>query len=261
MTMFRGVIIKASCSVCLAVVFCLANSVYADTLKVAVASNALKAVEDIARRFEQSTGHKILISAGSTSKLYTQILNGAPFDVFLAANEREPEALQKQNLIIPGSRFTYAVGRLVLFSKDTQRIGQDGASFLHSGKFQRLAIANPETAPYGKAAQQVLQALDLWQSISTKLVRGENIGQAFQYTATGNVDAGFVALADVKQLAADAGGSYWLVPQTLYAPLRQQAVILKRSGYPETAQTFLNYLQSEATKKILQQDYGYGVEE
>ena len=238
----------------------LSDPVTADTLKVAVASNALKAVEDIAQRFEKSTGHKILISAGSTSKLYTQIVHGAPYDIFLAANEREPQSLQERDLILPGSRFTYAVGRLVLFSKDPARIGTDGVSYLRGGKYQRLAIANPETAPYGKAAQEVLQSLGLWQSIGAKLVRGENIGQAFQYTVSGNVDAGFVAWSDVKQQGSDRSGSYWLAPASLYAPLRQQAVILKRSGSPGAAQAFFDYLRSDTVKKFLRDDYGYEVE-
>lgn len=232
----------------------------ADTLKLAVASNAFKAMKDIGARFEHQSGHKVLISAGSTSKLYTQILNGAPFDIFLAANEREPTSLEKKDLILPGSRFTYAVGRLALYSKDSARIGVDGMAYLRDGHYQRLAMANPATAPYGYAAQEVLQSLGLWQAIESRLVRGENIGQAFQYTATGNVDAGFVAWSDVKQQSGGVSGSYWLVPQNLYTPLRQQAVILKRSRYPQTAQAFFDYLRSDAIRKVLENDYGYGFE-
>ena len=233
--------------------------VHADTLKAAVASNALKAMTEIGERFEKQTGNTLLISAGSTSKLYTQIINGAPFDLFLAANVREPAKLDQAGLIVPGSRFTYAVGRLALYSKNMATIGKDGATFLRSGKYQRLAIANPEIAPYGHAAQEVLQSLGLWPGIAAKLVRGQNIGQAFQFTVTGNTDAGFVAWSDVKQMG-EASGSAWLIPQKLYSPLQQQAVILKRCASVKTAQAFVSFLRSPAISKLLDDKYGYGVE-
>jgi molybdate transport system substrate-binding protein len=246
-----------SCS--LTLIFLLSVCVVrAETLKAAVASNALKATHDIAARFERQSGHRILISAGSTSKLYTQILNGAPFDIFLAANSREPQSLEQQQLIVPNSRFTYAIGRLVMYSKFPNKFGNDGVSYLRSGKYQRLAIANPATAPYGHAAKEVLQSLGIWQDVSKRLVRGENIGQAFQYTVTGNVDAGFVAWSDVKQQQTDHG-SVWMVPQTLYTPLRQQAVVLKRSAYVKTAAEFMAFLRSPAIRKLLESEYGYGV--
>jgi len=229
------------------------------TLKVAVASNALKAMNEISVQFEKQSGDKILISAGSTSKLYTQIINGAPFDIFFAANVREPTRLEKAGLTVPGSRFTYAKGRLALYSKNPATIGKDGAAFLHSGKYKRLAIANPDIAPYGHAAQEVLQSLKLWQTVTPKLIRGQNIGQAFQFTVTGNADAGFVALSDVKQLGPHSG-SVWLIPQKLYSPLQQQVVILKRCQSVPTAQAFLAYMRSEPTRKLLEDKYGYGVE-
>lgn len=234
-------------------------SAHAATLKAAVASNALKAMTEIGERFEKQTGNQLLISAGSTSKLYTQIINGAPFDLFFAANVREPAKLEKAELILPGSRFTYAVGRLALYSKNPATIGKDGAVYLRNGKYQRLAIANPEIAPYGHAAQEVLQSLGLWQGIAAKLVRGQNIGQAFQFTVTGNADAGFVAWSDVKQAGA-ASGSAWLIPQKLYSPLQQQAVILKRCASVKTAQAFVSFLRSPAISKLLEDKYGYGVE-
>jgi len=233
--------------------------VFADTLKLAVASNALKAMTEISTRFEQQTGNTILISAGSTSKLYTQITNGAPFDVFFAANVREPARLEKAGLSLPGSRFTYAKGRLALYSKNPATIGRDGAAFLRSNKYQRIAIANPQIAPYGHAAQEVLQSLGLWQTVTPKLIRGQNIGQAFQFTVTGNADAGFVALSDVKQLGPHSG-SVWLIPQKLYSPLQQQVVILKRCQSVQTAQAFLNFMRSQAIRKLLEAKYGYGVE-
>jgi molybdate transport system substrate-binding protein len=234
-------------------------SAHAATLKAAVASNALKAMTEIGERFEKQTGNKLLISAGSTSKLYTQIINGAPYDLFFAANVREPAKLEKAGLTLPGSRFTYAVGRLVLYSKNPATIGKDGAAYLRSGKYQRLAIANPEIAPYGHAAQEVLDSFGLWQSLAPKLVRGQNIGQAFQFTVTGNADAGFVAWSDVKQLGANSGSS-WLIPQKLYSPLQQQAVILKRCASLKTAQAFLSFLRSPVISKLLEDKYGYGVE-
>jgi molybdate transport system substrate-binding protein len=232
---------------------------HAATLKAAVASNALKAMTDIAARYAKQTGNKILISAGSTSKLYTQIIHGAPFDLFLAANVREPSKLEEAGQIVPGSRFTYAVGRLALYSKEPTALGKDGAAYLRSGQYQRVAIANPRTAPYGHAAQQVLQALGLWQTLTPKLVHGQNIGQAFQFAVTGNADAGFVAWSDVKQLGTHSGSS-WLVPQKLYSPLRQQAVILKRCESVQIAQAFVKFLRSPAMSKLLEDKYGYGVE-
>lgn len=241
-------------------VFCASASiVHAATLKLAVASNALKAMTEIGERFEQQSNHRILISAGSTSKLYTQIINGAPFDIFFAANVREPERLEQAGLTIPGSRFTYARGRLALYSRNPTRIGKDGEAFLQEGHYQRLVIANPEIAPYGYAAQQVLQALDLWEAVTRKLIRGQNIGQAFQFTVTGNADAGFVALSDVKQLGSHSG-SVWLVPQKMYSPLQQQAVILKRCQSVPAAQAFLAYMRSEDILKLLQEKYGYGLD-
>ena len=244
---------------CTVLVLAVSTFVHADTLKLAIASNALKALTEIGQHFEKQTGNTVLISAGSTSKLYTQIINGAPFDLFFAANVREPTKLEQAGLIVPGSRVTYAVGRLALYSKDPTTIGKDGAAYLKSGKYQRLAIANPEIAPYGHAAQEVLQSLGLWQSLEAKLVRGQNIGQAFQFTVTGNADAGFVAWSDVKQLGT-ASGSAWLIPQNLYTPLQQQAVILKRCASVQTAQAFVSFLRSPTIRKLLEDKYGYGVE-
>lgn len=235
-------------------------SVHAAALKVAVASNALKAMTEIGDRFEKQSGNKILISAGSTSKLYTQIINGAPFDVFFAANVREPERLEHAGLTLSDSRFTYAVGRLALYSRNPATIGNDGAAYLRSGSYQRIAIANPEIAPYGHAAQEVLQSLGLWQLVTPKLVRGQNIGQAFQFTVTGNADAGFVALSDVKQLGPHSG-SVWLVPQKLYSPLQQQAVILKRCQSVQLARAFIKFLRSQPISKLLEEKYGYGVKQ
>lgn len=231
----------------------------ADTLKIAVASNALKAMTEIGKHFDKQSEHHILISGGSTSKLYTQIINGAPFDIFFAANQREPERLEKAGLTIPGSRFTYAMGRLALYSKRPDKFGKDGATYLRNGNYQRLAIANPDIAPYGHAAQQVLKALGLWQTVTPKLIRGQNIGQAFQFTVTGNADAGFVALSDVKQLHTN-NDSVWLVPQKLYTPLKQQAVILKRCTSVTAAQAFLAFMRSESIHKLLKEKYGYGIE-
>ena len=160
------------------------SGAHADTLKVAVASNALKAVTELGEKFTSKTGHQVLLSSGSTSKLYTQILHGAPFDVFLAANEHEAAELEGKGLILPGTRVTYAIGQLALYSRTPGRFAQDGASYLRAQQFARLAIANPQTAPYGNAAREVLRALQLWEQVQPKLVRGENIGQVFHYSYT-----------------------------------------------------------------------------
>lgn len=236
-----------------------AISVHAATLTAAVASNALKAMTEISGLYKKQSGQRILISAGSTSKLYTQIINGAPFDLFFAANAREPERLEKAGLIVPGSRFTYAIGKLALYSRHADGIARDGEAYLRKGAYQRLAIANPETAPYGHAAQQVLQALGLWKSIRPKLVIGQNIGQAFQFSVTGNADAGFVAFSDVMQLDKHSGWT-WLVPQKLYSPLQQQAVILKRCQSLQVAKSFIAFLRSKSIGKLLKEKYGYAVE-
>lgn len=231
-----------------------ASPVTADTIRVAVASNFTQAIRDVAGLFEQRTGHRVVLAFGSTGKHYAQIRNGAPFDAFFAADARRPGLLEDEGLARPGSRFTYALGKLVLWSPDPARIDGWGRVLASDG-FRHLAIANPKLAPYGRAAQQVMQALGVWQRLKGRLVRGENVGQAFQFVKSGNAQMGFVAMAQVKQGNRPVQGSYWQPPQSLYTPIEQQAVLLRDD---ETARAFLAFAQGDEARAIIA-GYGYGV--
>ncbi len=225
----------------------------AGEIRLAVASNFAQAMTTIAERFEADTGQKVRLSFGSTGKHYAQIRNGAPFDAFFAADVRRPEMLEREGLALPGSRFTYAVGRIVLWSPREGYVDPEGR-VLERGGFRRLAIANPGLAPYGKAAREVLEELGLWDGLSGRLVRGENIGQTFQFVVSGNAELGFVARSQVMRPGRPVGGSFWEVPQELYSPLEQQAVLL-RDGL--AARAFLEFMRSDEVSRILR-DYGYG---
>lgn len=234
----------------------LSAPVRGDDIHVAVAANFLATAQVLAQRFEAESGHRVLLSSGSTGKLYAQILQGAPYDVFLAADSERPRLLEQGGAAVPGSRFTYALGKLVLWSRD-EHLRPHGES-LGDGRVRRLAIANPRTAPYGAAARQVLERLGHWQAWRDRVVRGENVGQAFQYAATANVDAAFVALAQVRQLPPDRSGSMWRVPDALYTPIEQQAVLLPDDGGQEAARGFMTFLDSPQAR-VLIEDSGYGV--
>jgi len=220
-------------------------------IRVAVASNFIAPMQVLAKAFEAETSVRVLVSAGSTGKLYAQISNGAPFDVFLAANAREPGRLIKQSLGVAHTRFTYARGRLALWCRDAPT--SDAARGCLNGSVSRLAIANPRLAPYGQAAQSVLAAL----RPSTPIVTGENISQAFQLVWSGNVAVGFVALSQLKS-RSDTQGAYWLVPANLHDPIDQQAVLLRRAADNAAAQNFLRYLQSDAARAVIE-NFGYDV--
>lgn len=227
----------------------------ADTALIAVAANFATPAERLIQGFTAETGHKIDVSTGSTGTLAAQIRNGAPFTLFLAADEQRPAELESEGLAVGGSRFTYAVGKLVLWGPDPRWVVIDPAISLNDPELKRLAIANPELAPYGRAAQEVLTALGVWDTVQPKLVRGEDIAQAYQFVASGNAELGFVALSQVL----DASGSRWEVPQDLYAPIRQQAVLLKPGEGNAAAKAFLDYLRSEPAREIVRAA-GYGVE-
>ncbi|WP_242521758.1 molybdate ABC transporter substrate-binding protein [Motiliproteus sp. SC1-56] len=217
--------------------------------RVAVASNFTTTAKALAADFERRTGHRVRISFGSTGKLYTQIYNGAPFDVFLAADAARPARAEREGLAVPGTRFTYARGKLALWSTDDapeQRLRQ--------GAYQRLAIANPKTAPYGAAATRLLEQLGL-AALRDRLVMGENIAQTYQFVATGNADLGLIA---VSQLDRARPGHHWLVPESLYPPIPQQAVLLKQGERSRAARAFLDYLDQPPAQAIIA-GYGYGV--
>ncbi|RMG58342.1 MAG: molybdate ABC transporter substrate-binding protein [Gammaproteobacteria bacterium] len=218
-----------------------------EPLRVAVASNFLPVARALAERFEQAQGQQVVLVPGATGRLYAQIRHGAPFDVFLAADRERPERLEREGLAVKDTRQTYAVGRLVLWSPDPQRIG-DPQQTLSRADFHRLAIANPRLAPYGRAAQQTLQRLGLWQALSRKLVRGENIAQAFHFVRSGNAELGFIAAAQWQALDAARKGSAWQVPQTLHEPIEQQLVLLRDRP---SARAFLEWLRMPEARELI----------
>lgn len=219
---------------------------------VAVAANFASTMSDLAALFEASTQNQVLVSVGSTGGLYAQIRNGAPFDVFFAADVARPARLEKEGAIVPGSRFTYAVGRIALWSPRAGYVDSQG-KVLRSGRYRHLAIANPKLAPYGAAARQVLEARGLWHEVQSRLVEGQNIGQTYSYVSTGNAELGFVAYSQLKKPGTPPKGSYWLVPQSLYKPIRQQAVLLKDTP---PARAFLSFVKSTSARAIIA-SYGY----
>ena len=226
---------------------------HAGTVKVAVAANFTAPMRELAKSFERATGHRALVSYGSTGKLYAQIIHGAPFEVFLAADRERPALLHEAGLGEAG--FTYAIGRLALWSPDPGLI-DDARALLQQAGFSRLAIANPKTAPYGVGALQVLEALGALQSVQAKLVRGDNIAQTYQFVMTGNVPLAFVA---ISQVTDQNEGSLWVPPQSMYEPLRQNAILLERGREAPAAQAFIDYLQSPAARSLIAR-YGYATE-
>jgi len=226
--------------------------VIADAIRVAVASNFSHPAREIAAGYEQQSDQQLILSFGSTGKHYAQIKHGAPFDIFFAADARHPRLLEEEGLAITGSRFTYARGRLVLWSPREGFVDKDG-SILQTGKFNRLAIANPKLAPYGKAAQEVLQAKGLWHDLRQRVVRGENIGQTYQFVKSGNAELGFVAYSQIKRRDQTVTGSYWLIPQTLYQPIEQQVILLRDDP---AVHEFIAYLRGPEAQTIIRA-YGY----
>lgn len=226
----------------------------ADTATVAVAANFAAPAKVLIERFMQRADQRITLSTGSTGKLYAQIEHGAPFHAFLAADQERPQRLEAKDLSVPDSRFTYAVGKLVLWSPLPNLVDEHG-DVLKEGRFQHLAIANPKLAPYGAAARETLQKLGVWPQIRPKLVIGENIAQTHQFVSTGNAELGFVALSQI-QGKGKLTGSDWLVPLSLYTPIRQDAVLLHAGKGNKAAEHFMQYLRSKPAKALIQ-SYGY----
>lgn len=229
----------------------------AEEARIAVAANFTAVTRHLAPLFEQATGHTTRISYGSTGKLYSQIENGAPFDLFLAADTDRPIKAEAEGLAVHGSRFIYASGKLVLWSVNHDAF-ESGESFLKQGKFAHVAIANPPTAPYGLAARQVMEHLGIWQALQPRLVRGDSIAQTFQFVATGNAGIGFVAHS---QIIAWQGipGTTSEIPSDYYAPIDQAAVLLKRGENNPAALAFLAFLKRDSTRAVIE-GFGYGVE-
>ena len=220
-------------------------------LRIAVASNAVKVMRHLVREFQDETGHSVSVSSASSGNLFAMIQNGAPFDIFFSADVLRPEVLDGTSQAVAGSRFTYAKGQLVLWSSHPQPVA-DGA-VLDRVDFHHLAIGNPKLAPYGKSAWEFLKTLDSWQSIRPKLLRGENIGQAFQFVAAGEAEWGLVALSQVLSLPDSAQGTHWIVPHSHYPPILQQAILLKEGV---VAQEFVDYVRAEFARRTFQ-SYGY----
>lgn len=225
------------------------QSVKAEQISAAVASNFTAAMRGIVSEFEKISGHHVLLSFASSGGFYAQINHGAPFDVFFSADQIKPAALERAGLAVAGSRFTYAIGTLALWSATPGLIDAE-ASVLQRGDFRKLALANPRLAPYGAAAVQVLENLQLKQSTEAKWVLGENIVQTWQFVSTGNADIGFVALAQIIGTGNEERGSHWLVPQKLYTPIRQDAVLLRRAEKSRAARELLQFVRGEQAAAI-----------
>ncbi len=231
------------------------SSAHGAEVTVAVAANFAAPMQKIAPLFEKDTGHKAVVSLGSTGGFYAQIKNGGPFHVFLSADEETPLKLEKEKLAVSGTRFTYATGKLVLWSKQAGFVDDKG-DVLRSGQFKRLAIANPKLAPYGAAALETLHKLELVQGLQTKFVQGENIAQAFQFVNTENAQLGFVALSQVYADGKLSSGSAWIVPSHLHKPIQQDAVLLMAGKNNIAATALLAYLRTDKVKAIIR-SHGY----
>lgn len=229
----------------------------AGEVQVAVAANFAGPMARIGEAFTAATGHTLKVSTGATGKFYAQILHGAPFEVLVAADDETPKKLVAEGHAVAGSQFTYALGRLVLWSAQPGFVDDQGR-VLGSDKVRHVAIANPKVAPYGAAALQVIQARGLADAVTPRLVTGESISQAYQFVATGNAELGFVALSQVAIPGKPAIGSYWIVPPDLYGEIRQDAVLLKPGADNPAARAFLGYLKSEPARKLIR-EFGYGL--
>jgi molybdate transport system substrate-binding protein len=238
----------------LASLICL-NTAWADEVQVAVAANFTPPIQAIAKDFEKDTGHTLVAAYGATGQFYAQIKNGAPFEVFLAADDSTPAKLEQEKEIVPGSRFTYAIGTLALWSAKEGYVDAKG-DVLKQNTYKHLSIANPKAAPYGLAATQVLDKLKLTEATKGKIVEGQNITQAFQFVSTGNAELGFVALSQIYKDGKVTSGSAWIVPSNLHDPIRQDAVILNKGKDSAAAKALVEYLKGPKAAAVIK-SYGY----
>lgn len=227
----------------------------ADEVQVAVAANFTAPMKLITANFEKATGHKVALSFGATGKFYAQIKNGAPFDVLLAADDETPARMEKEGLGVTGSRFTYAIGKLILWSAKPGYVDDKG-DVLKKGSFEHIALANPKLAPYGAAAVEVMTKLGVMSALEPKFVQGENIAQTYQFVSTGNAELGFVALSQVYEDGKLKSGSGWIVPSAIHSPIRQEAVLLSRAKGNLAAEALLKYLKSDKARAVIKA-YGY----
>jgi molybdate transport system substrate-binding protein len=228
-----------------------AGQAHSAEINVAVAANFTEPAKQIADAFRQKTGHEAVLSFGSSGQFYSQITQGAPFHVLLSADDARPKKLIEDGLAVPESRFTYAIGKLVLWSKTPNLV--KGEETLKTASFAKLSICNPAAAPYGAAAVEAMKSLHLYEVLQPRLVEGATITQAYQFVETGNAELGFVALSQLKGKEA---GSRWLVPQELYSPIRQDAVVLKSGAANEAANAFITFLKAPEARAIIEK-YGY----
>lgn len=247
----RGISMLVFCLFCM-----MAVDADAEPVTVAVASNFTRAIQDIVASFAAESGQVVQITSASTGKLYAQISNGAPFDVFLAADAERPRLLEAAGRGVEGSRFTYAIGQLVLWSRDPALAGTDCRGRLNDLGASRLAIANPDTAPYGVAAREMLIGLGLWGRVEAQLVRGENIAQALHFVSSGNASLGLIARAQANDARLPPATCSWPVPPKLHSPIRQQAVLLNRAAGNESAAAFLEFLRGPTARAIIAR-HGY----
>lgn len=243
-----------SCLVSLLAVFAI-GTVQADEVQVAVAANFTAPIQAIAADFEKDTGHKLVAAYGATGQFYTQIKNGAPFEVFLSADDTTAEKLEKEGDSVRGSRFTYAIGTLALWSAKEGYVDAKG-DVLKKNEYQHLSIANPKAAPYGLAATQVLEKLKLTEATKAKIVEGQNITQAYQFVSTGNAELGFVALSQIYKDGKVSSGSAWIVPASLHDPIKQDAVILNKGKDSAAAKALVEYLKGPKAAAVIK-SYGY----
>lgn len=235
--------------------FVLSGAVSAGSVQVAVASNFADTLDLISKDFHELTGHQVIMTSGATGKFYAQIKSGAPFEVFLSADASTPMKLEEEGLVVSGSRFTYAIGRLVLWSSAPHFLDSDGKA-LRQGRFDHLSIANPKTAPYGAAAMEIIRKQGLEATLAPKLVQGENIAQALQFVVSGNAQLGFVALSQVYKDGQLTSGSAWFIPDGEYEPIRQDVALLKNGVGNPAAKAFLAYLKSPAALSVMS-SFGY----
>lgn len=239
----------------LAVTLASTSSVFADEVQVAVAANFTAPVQAIAKDFERDTGHKLVAAFGATGQIYTQIKNGAPFEVFLSADDTTPAKLEQEGDTVKGSRFTYAIGTLALWSARPGYVDDQG-NVLKTHQYEHLSIANPKTAPYGLAPTQVLSKLGLTETTKAKIVEGQSITQAYQFVSTGNAELGFVALSQIYKDGKLTSGSAWIVPAALHDPIKQDAVILNKGKDSAAAKALVDYLKGPQAAAIIK-SYGY----
>jgi molybdate transport system substrate-binding protein len=244
--------LRAAALVFFAIIFAISGAAHAASINVAVAANFNEPAKEIARLFESKTGHKVLLSFGATGQFYTQIVQSAPFQVFLSADQSTPKKLVDDGFAIADSLFTYAVGKIVLFSANAATV--TGEQTLRDAKFNKIAIADPATAPYGTAAVEAMKALGVYDALIGKIVQGSNIAQTFQFVDTGNAELGFVALSQVITIQ---GGSKWIVPTNFYSPIRQDAVLLRNGADNEVAKAFLAFMKGADAAAVIER-FGYG---